>query len=196
MFSHAVTARLEGRWTRLRPATPDDLPLMYRMLTEPSVGYRYGFYGAVPSFEEFTRRAWESVAGQWIAERRDGRPVGLAVLASADYRNGTAFFSIVSVPEVRGSGLMIDAAGSFFSYVFFAFPFRRLYADVAAENLRQFRRATDQLLEIEGCRRQAIWMGGGFQDLFLLAISRERWQAVGEPTRDRLIALGQRRVSR
>jgi hypothetical protein len=83
---------------------------------------------------------------------------------------------------------MMDAMGVFFRYVFWAFPFRRLFAETADDNFSQFASGEGRFFELEGCRREAIWLRGRYQDLHLLTVSRERWREVGEPLHRRLMA--------
>jgi len=180
---------LDGRWVSLRPVMPEDLGFLYKLLLEPSVGTRYRFYGATPSFEEFAHRAWESVVGQWlVVSKTSHRPVGFTVISSADHRSGTAHFSVVGTPDTWRGAVMMDAMGVFFRYVFWAFPFRRLFAETAEDNLSQFASGSGRFFELEGCRREAIWLRGRYQDLHFLTVSRERWRDVGEPFHRRLMA--------
>jgi RimJ/RimL family protein N-acetyltransferase len=153
------------------------------------VGTRYRYYGATPSFDEFAHRAWDSVLGQWlVVSKATRRPVGFTVISSADHRSGTAHFSVVGTPDTWRGAVMMDAMGVFFQYVFWAFPFRRLFAETAEDNLSQFASGEGRFFELEGCRREAIWLRGRYQDLHFLTVSRERWRDVGEPLHRRLMA--------
>src|SRR4029077_13383894 len=105
----ADTEPIGGRSARGAPVAPDVLPFVYGLLVDPSVGTTMRYQGATPSFEEFARHAWDGVLGQWtVRARSSGNPLGVAVVASPDFRNGYAFLSVIARPSVVGSGLMMD----------------------------------------------------------------------------------------
>lgn len=179
--------RLTGRWVILRPATPADLPLLYQLAIEPETGYRSRYFGATPGYEEFSHHAWNDVVGMWVVESRHDRAFrGVTLITSADYRSGTAYFSVFMDPRSRLRAIGMDALATTISYAFWAFPFRILFADVAESNFDQFASGVDRYFRVEGRRRHAIWVAGSFNDLVLIAIERDEWRVAGGATHERL----------
>ena len=186
------TEPIGGRWTRSAPVALDDLPFLYGLLVDPSVGTTMRYQGATPSFEEFARHAWDGVLGQWtVRARSSGNPLGVAVVASPDFRNGYAFLSVIARPSVVGSGLMMDGVAGVLEHVFACWPFRRLYMESADDSYRRFASGLGRFFIEEGCRKEQLFAGNRYQDVHLLTITRELWEMEGAPEWRRLRARGQ-----
>lgn len=171
-----------------RPVVPEDTPFLYPLFRDPRVGTRLRLNGATPSPEEFSRRMWDGVLGQWLVEGKSSRRrIGIVTVASPDFVNGFAFLSIARSPDVTAPAVFLDGVGAVLQFVFECWPFRRLYAEVTSGNLAQFERAVGDLFEVEGVRRNQYFMHGEFQDVALLTMTRERWLAYGMSTRRRLL---------
>lgn len=169
---------------------------MYRVVIDTRVGGFLKLGGGVPGFDEFRQSAWHGVVAQWIlVAHRSNRPVGVFTLSSADMRNGHAFVAVYADPFYIGTGLGIEGATVAIDYVFRMWPFRMLYADVSRPAFEQFKSVLDRGFEIEGIRREHLWMDGGFHDLLMLRISRESWEREGRPLADRLHRGYHRRTS-
>jgi RimJ/RimL family protein N-acetyltransferase len=186
---HDQHGRLVSRWTSLRPMTPDDLEFVYSLILDPDLGGSVRYQGAVPSFDDFARHAWDGVLVQWVvSSRRRGVPVGLVVISSPDFRNGYAFISVIGSREVVSSGLLIDAVACAIDNAFETWPFRMLYAEVAADHLARFASVVGRYCVEEGRRREQVYFNGRFQDVHLLTVPRRQWEAVARPRRRRFLA--------
>ncbi len=176
-----------GRWTYLRPALPSDLDFLYRLHLSTS-GSHVRFNGGTPSFEDFSRRAWDSVLAQWIVCRsRTDQPIGIVVLASPDFVAGHGFFTFLGLPEVVNTGLMIDAAAASLDLIFETWPFRMIYAEASESSAPAFSSAIGRFFEIEGIRRRANFRNGEFEDIYHLTLWREVWETEGRRLRSRLL---------
>lgn len=69
---------------------------------------------------------------------------------------------------MEGLRLMIE-------FVFYAFPIRKLYAEVLEPNLEQFGRGFPRLLEEEGRLKEHAFVGGTYVDQVILSLTRSRW---------------------
>jgi RimJ/RimL family protein N-acetyltransferase len=180
---------LTGRWTASRPLVASDLPFLHALVLDPAVGSTLRYQGATPSFDDFARRAWDGVLGQWIVTvASSGEPLGVVVVSSPDFRNGYAFLSVIARPSTVGSGVMMDGVASVLAHVFSCWPFRQLYFEAAEENFRQFSSGLGRFFVQEGCRRQQLFAGNRYQDVFLLTLTRTAWEAEGAPMWRRLCA--------
>jgi RimJ/RimL family protein N-acetyltransferase len=103
-------------------------------------------------------------------------PIGIVSCYEPDLRNGTASIAVHAVPEVRGTGRALLGLSSFVDYLFATFPLRKLYAEVLADNMGPFARASG-VYEIEGIFRAHEYVDGRYSDLHVLAVHRERWIA-------------------
>jgi RimJ/RimL family protein N-acetyltransferase len=182
-------APLRGRWTTSGPLLPEDLPFLYRLVIDPEVGVTLRYQGATPSFDDFARHAWDGVLGQWIVRASDsGDPLGVVVIASADFRNGYAFLSVVARPSVLGSGVMMDGVAGVLDHTFSCWPFRRLYFEASDDNFAQFASGLGRFFVEEGCRREQLFSRNRYQDVHLLTLSRSAWDTEGAPLWRRLCA--------
>jgi RimJ/RimL family protein N-acetyltransferase len=178
---------LTGRWTASRPLVAADLPFLHGLVLDPAVGSTLRYQGATPSFEDFARHAWDGVLGQWIVTVvSSGEPLGVVVVSSPDFRNGYAFLSVIARPSAIGSGVMMDGVASVLEHVFSCWPFRHLYFEAADDNFRQFSSGLGRFFVQEGCRRQQLFAGNRYQDVYLLTLTRGAWEAEGAPMWRRL----------
>jgi RimJ/RimL family protein N-acetyltransferase len=151
------------------------------------VGRRFRFGGAAISPPAAMSAVWDGTLVHLVGVgNRSRRRLGVASVTSADMRNGTAYFSVVSDPTVVGSGLMIEVAGLAIDYVFETWPFRKLYAEVPAYNLVTFGSVTRRFFRQEGLLTDHVFLDGRYWDVHVLATDRATWQREGRPTVDRL----------
>jgi len=149
---------------------------LYALATDPEVGLRLRTRGATPSPESVIATAWDHVLAQFMVEDAStGELAGLAVLASPDFRNRFAYFSVAASPQYMESGLLIDAGVLLIEYAFRTWDFRKLYAEVSGFNLPQFRSALGRYLEEEGRLLKHEFFNGEYWDVHLLALYRDRW---------------------
>lgn len=167
---------LEGRRVALRPLTSGDYEyLRLQEQAAPDVAF-YRHRGWSVSPEAYPESLWSSVLTQHlIVENSTDRVVGIVASYGYDQINGTAKFAIFVFLPFRGLGWPMEACRILFSYLFLAFPIRKLYAEVLAPNLAQFGRGFPTLLYEEGRLREHSFAGGRYVDQHILSITRERW---------------------
>jgi RimJ/RimL family protein N-acetyltransferase len=164
----------------LRPVQEQDLPFLDRLDLDPAaVGeFEWAGYAAAPRL----RKRWNenglldgesgilvvsvegAVAGiaSWRFIRRGGPP-GVC-----------AEFGVALVPEHRGMGIGTEAQRLLINYLFAHTTVERLEALTDTENLAE-QRVLDRLgFQREGVLRHAVWQRGGWRDLVLYAMLRDR----------------------
>jgi RimJ/RimL family protein N-acetyltransferase len=165
-----------GRRVTIRPVLGQDYDMLMKAELAQPDGLLYRYRGQTPSPESFVANLWNGVLNQQIiADIRTGQPVGIVAAYNADFRNGTAYLAAFVFPEFRRAGWPLEGVKLFLDYLFFAFPIRKLYAEVLEPNARQFGSATGSLLHEEGRLRSHEYLGGVFVDRLVLALYSEEW---------------------
>lgn len=171
-----------GRRVGLRPLATRDYEFVYDLYTEPAIASRINrFGGSVPSPDQVMARLWENVLSQSvIVGASSGRRIGLAVVASPDFRNRFAYFSVLSSPEAFGTGLALEGAALAIDSAFDTWDFRKIYCEVAEMNVAQFARI-GRYMQLEARFRHHAFANDMYQDVFVHAIYREQWRALVTP---------------
>jgi RimJ/RimL family protein N-acetyltransferase len=100
----------------------------------------------------------------------------MRIREGADFRNRHAHIGVLGDPLWRNSGLLISGAWQFIGYLFSEFDLRKLYAEVLESNFDRLATASGRLFEVEGRLTGHEYIGGDYQDLFVLALDRDRWR--------------------
>lgn len=190
-----MSAARAGRLVALRHLTDADMPAVYDLFTSDPEIQDVHLQGAVPSLEAFRAGIWQGVAGHWVICRTSSSaPIGLTTLASVDYRNGYGYLSIVVAGDQREVfGVAGEAMALSIDHVFRTFPLRVLYFDVARPVFeRRFARLAGRYLEIDGVRRNHLFHDGGYVDMYMLSLTRSRWETFGPQRLARFAARGAR----
>lgn len=137
---------------------------------------QYRLRGVTPSPDSFHRLLWEGITAQFVVRSEHGEPVGLVSCFGADFRNRHAHIGVLGDPEWKNSGLLVAAAWRFIGYLFSEFDLRKLYAEVLQSNFDQLATGTGRLFEIEGRLSSHEYVGGRYEDVFVLALDRDRWR--------------------
>ena len=120
--------------------------------------------------ETFGEVLWNGVLAQFVVVSVDtGQPVGLVSTYGADHRNGTCFVAVLVEEDHRLSGWAAEGFLLTLDYVFGNWPMRKIYADVLARNMDQFRSAASTIFVQEGLLRQHELVDGAYEDVHLLA---------------------------
>lgn len=90
---------------------------------------------------------------------------------AASFRDEHAYISVLVAPWAR-SAATFEAAELFLTYVFDAFDFRKVYADVLGPNLEQFGSVLNYVAREEARFVEDVKIGGTWHDRVVLAI----WQ--------------------
>lgn len=160
----------------LRPLTPADYQELYYLETTGSVAWRWRQRGRSVSFEEFVRGLWTGVLTQFIVTDLEGTKLGLALAYDADFANGIARIAVVKFrPDDRNPNFLLGCA-LFINYVFYWWPFRKLYGETAETNFQQMKSGVDEgVFEVEGILKEYAYRDGQYESVFIVAISRSAW---------------------
>jgi RimJ/RimL family protein N-acetyltransferase len=185
--SELGAARLHSRRVAVRTVGPADLPFLYAVATDPAVAYRWRYRGATPSPEQFAAELWQGVLCQYVvAHREGGAPVGLVSAYQADLANRTCYVALLGDKAHDASGLMLEGALLFVSYLFHTWDFRQLYAEVPGYTLDSFGSGMGRYFREEGRLVDHSFHAGRWWDLHILAIHRSDWEKKAEPLLDAL----------
>ena len=141
---------------------------------------RYRLRATTPSPDSFHRLLWDGVTAQFLVKTESGAQVGLVSCFGADFRNRHAHIGVLADPEWRDSGVLVAGAWHFIGYLFAQFDLRKLYAEVLASNYRRLATGAGRLFEVEGRLSSHEYIEGAYEDLFVLALDRERWSGQQE----------------
>ena len=172
-----------SRLIRLRSLRQDDVPALYQGLMEPDRAFRWRYRGAMPGLQQFGQDLLDgSTFVQMVIEVSGSpRPVGLVQAYQANLQSGTCYFAFARADGQRdGLGEMTIGLYGFLDYLFRAFPFRKLYAEVPGFNWPQFCSGERSLFEVEGILRDHDYWNERHWDLRMITIARERWRQIRE----------------
>lgn len=167
VFPTLITARF-----LLREITEDDLPLIFRGLSDPRV---IAYYGISYSSLEETRRQltwfrelYESGRGIWWGICRPDTPDEL--LGACGYNNWNqehrrAEIGAWLTPENWKQGIMRECLGAILDYGFSEMKLNRVEGEIESGNTSSIRLVESLRFQLEGVRRQAEVKNGAFVDL-------------------------------
>jgi len=181
--------RLATRRVALRTIGPSDLPFLYAVATDPATSYRWRYRGATPSPEQFAAELWHGVLCQYLVVHTEGgRPVGLVSAYQADLANRTCYVALLGDKAHDASGLLLESALLFVTYLFHTWDLRQIYAEVPGYTMDAFASGVGRYCREEGRLVDHSFHGGRFWDLHILAIHRADWEKKAEPLLDALQA--------
>ncbi len=110
-----------------------------------------------------------------VVDKATGKPVGLASAYNPDFENGFAYLAAVKFEENGLSTRFFMGFALFVDYLFAVWPFRKLYAESAEYNYRQFSSGADRYFVEEGRLREHRYYLGSYYDEIIVALYRETW---------------------
>jgi RimJ/RimL family protein N-acetyltransferase len=172
---------LRGPNVYLRPVTPDDYRSLHAAELSEELGPRWRFRGATPSPEQWSQATWDSTLAQFlVVDRGADRPIGIAAVHQANFRDGFAYLSAARFEPSRPSPVMMLGIALFLDYVFYCWDFRKLYMEVPEYNYEQLSSIVDRFAQLEGRLQDHLYLGGRYWDQMILAIHREQWNEASE----------------
>ena len=181
--------RVTTRRVTLRTVGPADLPFLYATATDPTVSYRWRYRGATPSPEQFATELWQGVLCQYLVVHTDGgAPVGLVSAYQADLANRTCYVALLGERTHDASGLLLEGALLFVTYLFHTWDLRQIYAEVPGYTMDAFASGVGRYFREEGRLVDHSFHGGRFWDLHILALHRADWEKKAEPLLEALSA--------
>jgi len=176
---------IEGDKILLRPVRTDDRDktLALRMDFETNKSYM----GFPYPINEFSEERW--IAGLYpegqrtridfaIEEKETGAFVGLISVKELDALHQRAAFGILLGREFWGKGYAKDAMVLFFRYLFEEINIHRIYLQVLMSNERAIALYERFGFKREGVLRQHHFQGGRLQDVLLMGLLREEFEAL------------------
>lgn len=168
---------LEGRWTRLRSLTPDDMNWLYAFSVLPEMGYRWRGVPGTMDPAQFSHQVSRGIEVQLVVEgMRNRQRVGVTLAYNADFKNRTAYIAAAFDPIVHGRGWHLEGVDLFIRYCFEAYDFRKLYAEVLDFNLPLFASVLGARAREEGRLRDHWWVGGRYWDVSIISFAHDDWQ--------------------
>lgn len=169
-----ATSRVE-----ITPLESQHLQTLYEWETDPAVHETWRLRGATPEFGAWMNDLWHAMADQRVIVRRDtGEMIGLCQLYNLDLRLQHGWFSILSGPDVRGTGVAFEGCGLFLERCFTGWPLQRIYFLTIEDNFAAFssltRRAT---YSVYGRLRERVLVGDVWRDVIVGGIDRADWVA-------------------
>lgn len=177
---------------KLRELERSDLPLINRWRNDPSLVALLG-----GSFRHVCMAVDEKWYEHYLANRAanvrlaitlaDGAIIGAAYLVSIDWLNRDAEFAIwIGSADARGMRVGEAATRLMLDHAFTDLNLHRVHLSVLAHNERAIRLYRKVGFISEGVQRRAVYKGGEFRDLILMAMLRDEHRPVarvpGEPS--------------
>jgi len=177
---------IQGKKVILRLVERTDLETLVVWRNNPAIS-KY-FFNVLPLslsgqdrwFEDLLRRDDKKL---FIIETKEHLSVGTIGLDRIDRRNQSAELGNMLIePGHLGKGLAGDAALALLRFAFTGLNLNRIYLKVFSWNESAIKLYLKCGFQKEGLLRQAVYKGGGFQDLVLMAILRDEF-VTKEPSR-------------
>lgn len=176
----SVPDSLVGRSTELRPFRPNDFDFAYGLHLEPRNLVSYRLRGSVPSPESFHRFLWDQALANFVVSNRSRHPIGIVSAYGADHRNATCYVAAVGSEDAQDGGLMVESIGLLVTYLFLAFPFRKVYMESLQSNYSRFASGEGRFFTLEARLREHEYVDGKYQDMVILAIYKSDWVEVSK----------------
>lgn len=171
-----LTPQLSSRRVRLRAVAPNDLPVLYVMVTHDEIAYRWRFNGVIPTYESFVKSLNVGVLIQFVVTSTGNNEVlGLVVAYNADLRNRHAYGVVLVTPRLIGSGIGMEAMALFLNYLFTTWDFRKIYFESLSFNFIQFRSGLGKHFHQEGLLRGHYYFADRYWDNHILALYRDEF---------------------
>jgi RimJ/RimL family protein N-acetyltransferase len=168
--------RLQGRHIALRPVVLADYDELYLAEQSEGLGPLWRLEGTTPRPDRFVDSLWVGVTAQFVVvQRGSARPIGIVTLYDADHRDQFAYFMAADLRNEGRPTRVAQALVLFLAYVFYTWPFRKLYLKAMEYNLDQYRSMCGRLLVEEGRLREHHHLAGRYWDEVTFAIYRDTW---------------------
>ncbi|MGH9228354.1 MAG: GNAT family N-acetyltransferase [Acidimicrobiales bacterium] len=163
----------------LRAVEASDFDFLWKLVNDAESTIRWRFRGTSPSPQELQALLWNGVLSQFIVTGADsGRAVGLLTAFDTDLANGVTHLSILLEERARGRGWPLEAVPLFLDHLFANWPLRKVYLETIEFNAITFRRGVARIFEEEGRLREHEHYLGRYWDVFIMALTRARWNEV------------------
>ncbi|MEP6695343.1 MAG: GNAT family protein [Pseudonocardiales bacterium] len=170
---------LPGKQVLLRPFQPDDLPALYRIISDLDTWAARSRRAPQPlTFEAF--RDWyvpatAGIDGVEFVVEAEGAPVGRCGMFGEDTFAQAAEVGIALLPGARGRGYGTDALRVLVGFLFRARNLRRLHLETLASNTAALASYGKVGFVKEGVLRRHAFADGAYVDTVVMGLLREEW---------------------
>jgi len=178
---------LRGRVAHLRPACEDDRELARTLTSDPVVARQWRYQPRTPSRQD----AYDIMIGATdaafvVCSNRGDRDVGIVNFLGLNLADRRVFYAVAHLPEVRNAGWPMEGTGLAINWAFRTWPVNKVQGVVErATHAGKAARGAGRLFEVEAEVPSMVYSDGTWDDLLLVATTREHWQAwkdgVGRP---------------
>ncbi|GIP37563.1 SPBc2 prophage-derived uncharacterized N-acetyltransferase YokL [Paenibacillus sp. J31TS4] len=174
----------QGDSIRLRALEPQDADTLYRWGLDDEMSQHFDRI-AFPQSRDSVRQLIEKHAARgehdnfrWMAENREGTPVGSILTFSCDPRSGTFRYGLAVDREYWGRGYAREMIKLVFAYYFFELNYQKANAIVYSFNKRSIRLHEKLRFAVEGRQRRMLYANGQYHDQLLFGMTREEFESV------------------
>jgi RimJ/RimL family protein N-acetyltransferase len=181
---------LLGELVRLRPLDERDLTHLERWWTDPE--WQVLQQAVVrprpdgPTQDLFRRWSTNedgSGVGFSVESLESGEFIGHVTLWGADPVQRAATLGLIIGPAFVGRGFGTDTVRVIARYGFLAMHLHRIGLEVFAFNTRGRRAYESAGFQVEGVRRESVFLAGGWADSVLMGLLRQDWEAAEDGRR-------------
>jgi ribosomal-protein-alanine N-acetyltransferase len=169
---------LKGEHVTLRPADDSDPPRFLPWIADMEVTRYLGRRTGAALYQEvdFFKRVGEAKdTVLWIIEA-DGEPVGAIGIHEIDWQNAHATTGIlIGAKDKWGKGIATEAMRLRTRYAFRELNLHKLMTEVFVGNEASRRALEQNGYRTVGVRRQHVFTGGTWHDMWLGEVTREEW---------------------
>jgi hypothetical protein len=167
---------LETESVVLTPPRPAHVRTFYTYLMQDPASFAWCFSGATPSFERF-RSSFSSDSLLQVSVLRvdEAEPIALLSAYKTSMRDGYTWLSVVT--DWSNPPNVLEAVEIFTTYLFNAWPFRRVCLEIPERHELYFKSLMDRgLLVREGALRDYEFIGGQHGDVLSLVALAPKWR--------------------
>lgn len=164
----------------LRAITHKDMPILLKLINDPSVEYMAGGE-SFPVSEEGQLKWFEQYDSQrdlrCMIELNNGRTIGTIGLSNIDYRNGTAemFYKIDNNIEDRIKGDIYDAVKGTLTFAFDELNMNCVFGQVLEYNLFSQKVLMKCGFQMDGILRKRKYKRGEYHNLCVYSIFQDEF---------------------
>ena len=179
---------LIGKKVILRAIEESDCELLRQMTNDPVlenkiIGWSFPVSKAKQD-EWFRKYANGADHVRYVIDTHEYGPIGLVGLRDIDWKNREVTGSGIRIDrtDLHGKGFGTDTYMTLLRYVFEELNLNRINGSALASNSASLRMMEKVGYKIEGTKRKAVYKGGVYHDVVLLAALKEDYELVVKET--------------
>lgn len=172
-----VTENPRSTRVGLLPLKQSDYDFLYDLALSPDVLWQW--HGRSPGPESFAGTLYADTLVNFVIVDAAGHRLGYVSAYSANMVHGTVSIQIFFHATARGLGWPLEAGALFLDHLFDSYPLRKVYINSPEYYFRRLKGILRFGFEVEGCLRQSVYGFGQYWDVYIAAVTRERWKDHG-----------------